>query len=346
MCNIAGYIGSERAAPVLLELIERQEGLAGGYYTGIATIHEGRLHWRKVVGDCARLRAETDAEELPGTVGLAHSRSNSGGDWRWSHPFIACDDSLAYIANGAMGYFAERVDTSAAAQALEATRHEFTAVADRQIGKYPALSGGRSVHVSDMMAHAIEAQLSTGRAPEDAIRQAVLDIPAEIVGLFITPAQPDGIFAARYTMPMCVAVDERGARIASSPTGFGERPAWWTWVPPFSTATVTASRVSCAPLQCPEGPLSDDTSRADATDAILRELGENGPASMGTLLGAVKSCSARKELVPRYDPVYEVLFDLLHAGVIHQSTERVPGAAEGITAPRFRFGLSEASRKP
>ncbi len=346
MCNIAGYVGTERAAPILLELIERQEGLAGGYYTGIATIHKGRLHWRKVVGDCARLREETDAEELPGTIGLAHSRSNSGGDWLWSHPFIACDDSLAYIANGAMGYFAERVDTSAAAQALEAAKHEFTAVADRQIGKYPSLDGGRSVHVSDMMAHAIEAQLASGRKPEDAIRQAVIDIPAEIVGLFITPARDDGIFAARYTMPMCVAVDAKGARIASSPTGFNPRPAWWTWVPPFSTGTVRASGLSISPLQCPHGPLSDDISRADATAAILREIGENGPASTGTLLGAVKGCSGRDELVARYDPVYEVLFELLRSGAIGQTTERVPGAAEGITAPRFRFGLRGESQKP
>ena len=77
MCNIAGYIGTEPAAPILLELIERQEGLAGGFYTGIATIHQGKLHWRKVVGDCARLLGETDAQDLPGTIGLAHSRSNS-----------------------------------------------------------------------------------------------------------------------------------------------------------------------------------------------------------------------------------------------------------------------------
>lgn len=35
VCVIAGYVGSRRAAPVLLEMIERQEGLAGGYYAGL-----------------------------------------------------------------------------------------------------------------------------------------------------------------------------------------------------------------------------------------------------------------------------------------------------------------------
>ena len=50
MCNIAGYVGTKTAAPILLEMMKREEGFAGGYYTGLATIHEGKLYWRKVIG--------------------------------------------------------------------------------------------------------------------------------------------------------------------------------------------------------------------------------------------------------------------------------------------------------
>ncbi|MFW6156900.1 MAG: hypothetical protein ACOC7J_06250, partial [Armatimonadota bacterium] len=325
-------------------LIQRQEGLAGGFYTGIATIDDrGRLHWRKVVGDCARLLEETDAADLPGATGLAHSRSKSGGDWRWSHPFIACDDRLAYIANGGMGYFEGRTDTDGAAQRLDAGGHKLTAVADEQIGKYPSLFGGGSVHVSDVMAHVIERRLDERLAPEDAIRQAFIELPAEIVGLFIAPAYPEQIFAARYTMPMCVTMDGSGARIASSPTAFGGRPDWWTWVPPFSTATVSSSRLEISPLECPEGPLPDDISRADARAAILEELAKGEAASVGTLLNAVKGFSARDELIVRYDPVYEVLFELLHEGAIEQLSNEVPGAAEDIPGTRFRFSLTDVS---
>ncbi|MGI5819502.1 MAG: hypothetical protein ACOX9R_15540 [Armatimonadota bacterium] len=340
MCNIAGYVGTERAAPILLDLIERQEGLAGGYYTGIATIHEGTLHWRKVVGDCARLREATDADDLPGTIGLAHSRSNSGGDWLWSHPFVSCNDRVAYIANGSRGYFEERVDNSEAARQLEADGHAYTAVADRQIGRYPSLDGGRSVHMSDVMAHAIEANLDAGREPQDAIRQAFLDLPAEIVGLFVTPTHPAHIFATRYTMPMCVTVDERGAFIASSPTGFDPRPDWWTWVPPFSVATVSASGLQLGPFDCPEGPLPDDISRANARAAILDALEGRDGEYMGALLDAVKVHSGREELVVRYDPAYEVLFELLAEGSVRQQTDRLAGATEGLTAPKFRFILT------
>ena len=341
MCTIAGYVGHEPAAPILLDLIERQEGLAGGFYTGIATIHKGKLHWRKVVGDLARLREETDADDLPGTIGLAHSRSNSGGDWRWSHPFIACDDSVAYIANGSQGYFEGKIDNSEAARRMEAEGHVYTAVADEQVGKYPSLEGGRSAHMSDVMAHAIEAKLASGVAPDEAIRQAFLDLPAEIVGLFITPGHPDRIFGTRYTMPMCVTIDESGARIASSPTGFGGRPDWWTWVPPFSSAVVSSAGLQVRPFDCPEGPLPDDISRGRAREAMLGELAKGEPAGVGALLDAVKPLSSRGELVVRYDPVYEVLLDLLEEDRIEQHAKQVPGAAEGVPGTRFFFTLIE-----
>lgn len=56
MCVIAGYVGKRLASPVLLEMIERQEGLNAGYYSGVAVVEPGSLHWRKVVGLMADLR--------------------------------------------------------------------------------------------------------------------------------------------------------------------------------------------------------------------------------------------------------------------------------------------------
>ena len=38
MCNIAGYIGKSQAAPILLEMLRKQELYDGDMSTGIATI--------------------------------------------------------------------------------------------------------------------------------------------------------------------------------------------------------------------------------------------------------------------------------------------------------------------
>ena len=54
MCNIAGYSGSKQAAPILLEMLRKQQAYDGDVCTGVATIHEGKLHYRKIVGRSAK----------------------------------------------------------------------------------------------------------------------------------------------------------------------------------------------------------------------------------------------------------------------------------------------------
>ena len=75
MCNIAGYVGERRAAPILIEMLRREEGIDAGFYTGIATLHEGKIHYRKLTGNLDDLLRETDAIDLPGNIGIIHSRT-------------------------------------------------------------------------------------------------------------------------------------------------------------------------------------------------------------------------------------------------------------------------------
>jgi len=337
MCNIAGYVGPADAAPILLDMLEAQEGLAGGYYTGIATIHDGKLHYAKVVGDVGRLRVETDAERLPGSLGLAHSRSNSGGDSRWAHPFIACDDGLAYIANGSLGYWADDPRLPEAAQRLAEEGHRYRAVHDGPIGRYPVLRDGTCVHMSEVMAHAIEAALTRLGDPEAAVREAFLKLPSEIVGLCITIAQPDCIYGARWNMPVCAARTSGGTHLASSPAAFPANACWRTWIPPCSVLAASADMLRLTPLTPPDEALQDDISRAQAREVILRELAQAEPRTAGALMEAVGALSGRADRVVKCDPVYQVLCDLESEGLVARETVRVKGAQEGLTAPQFRF---------
>jgi len=42
MCNIAGYTGRKHAAPILLEMLRKQQPYDGDMSTGVATIHKGK----------------------------------------------------------------------------------------------------------------------------------------------------------------------------------------------------------------------------------------------------------------------------------------------------------------
>jgi len=100
MCNIAGYVGDKPAVPILLDMLRKQEGLDCGFYTGIATIHEGKIYYAKLTGDVDRLLRETDAASFPGTIGIIHGRTPGHPEEldSWAHPFVYEKDGVVQTA--------------------------------------------------------------------------------------------------------------------------------------------------------------------------------------------------------------------------------------------------------
>ena len=340
MCVIAGYAGKRPAAPILLEMIRRQEGLAGGYYTGAATLDGGRIHMRKVVGRVEDLERSTDWADLPGAVGVAHSRSNGGGDVEWAHPFLSCDDMLAYLANGSAGKWGELATRTETARRLDRAGHKYRARSREPIGTYPVLEDGTCAHMSDVMAHAIEEALRETGDPEAAIAKAFLDTPAEIVGLFVTPLQPDFVFGARWDMPACAGRDEDGIYVASSPEGFPESVRWWTWIPPSSVFRLGEGRLSVSPLGLPGEAIVSRVDPVRARVAILGAMSEGKEVSIGELVKLMVPLSGDERPVVRYDPVYDALHRLKAEGAVRCIVKENPGAAEGLTALRFYHALA------
>ena len=221
MCNIAGYVGTRPAAPILCDMMERESGFFGGYYTGIATVSGGKLHWDKVLGDMDRLYASSDVRSLPGHTGIMHSRSNSGGDRSWAHPFVSNDEYLAYVANGSLGKYNDETcfSRSSMAQAMEQKGYKYVSKS-HPIGSYPTLSDGSGVHMSEVMCHLIRDKIAQGMEPERAMHEAYCEYPSEIVSLAVCADEPDAIFAARINQPMMLGRAEDGVYLATTEYAF------------------------------------------------------------------------------------------------------------------------------
>lgn len=345
MCNIAGYVGTRQAAPILIEMMLRQEGWGGGYYTGVATIHEGKIHYAKLTGDVKDLVSKTNAMNLPGTIGILHSRSKSGGGDEWAHPFIGGKNGQAisaYVANGAYGCFADRGKSNGAlrtaiAQRLMEAGYAFSSRVDEQIGSYPTLRDGGSAHVSDVMSQLIASKIDQGMDPASAMSDAFCEMPSEIVGLLLSIQEPENIVFSRINMPMMLGFAEHGAYLASTSLAFPEDAGQVTLLPACSGGRIFKDRFEARPYD--EAPCKVAELDAYALSTAFRIVEAEiaaGPKSVGELCTAIRPAFEQADCVPSAMTVYHILRAMRDRGAMKQLTERVPGSKEGIDAPFFK----------
>ena len=342
MCNLAGYVGDEPAAPILLDMMERQEGMAGGFYSGVATVADGELRYAKVIGDFARLRRETDAERLPGTVGIAHSRSNSGGDLEWGHPFLNCDGKLAYVANGGYGIFNNADKRNRVARNLVEAGHRLRSRAPEAVGKYPLLADGSCVHMSDAMCHLIGAFMAESRGPAQAMRRAFHKFPSEIVGLMLHADYPDRVVATRINQPLMIGRSKGATFMASAAVAFpGATADWLMPMPINATASVYADHVDILPFDTPPGPVARTIPWREGEKRVWAALQAGEPAGTGALRAATKDLWPENMATQSNMMVYEILRGLIAQGAVEFVVENVEGTLPGTYAPLMKARLVE-----
>lgn len=351
MCVIAGYIGQQQAAPIVLEMIRRQQGLAGAFYTGLVTIDQGQLYMKKAVGDVDALEEETSASSLPGSIAIAHGRPNSGGGRESAHPFVDANNQLAYIANGARGHFQGITDYSDVATRMYNQGHRFTSARESAVETAQTLTpDGKAVHASDVMAQLVsEAHglyLGTGHPLLGAIKQTFENWPAEIVALCLHASDENHIAAARHNLPMLIGQDQQGGvYIASMAIGFPPEVTWHTTMPPQSAALLardgnvliqplTGQRMRVAPLLSPLA----------VKESVIDLLRHGEPCKADTLMNATLPWWPEGMLNQKEVVVYQTLGSLMDQGAVCVQTRFTPGA-DGRDVPQSWFSWTYTSQK-
>ena len=109
MCGIVGYVGRQEAAPILLDGLERLE-FRGYDSAGIAVCGDGVLRLCKKKGRVAALRELThDGGDLPGTLGIGHTRRATHGEPNDvnAHPHMSQSGKFAVVHNGIIENYVE-----------------------------------------------------------------------------------------------------------------------------------------------------------------------------------------------------------------------------------------------
>lgn len=345
MCNIAAYVGTRRAAPILIDMIRKQEGLNGGFYIGLATVFEGKIHYRKVVGSLETLLSQTDALELPGTVGVIHTRTPGGGNEEWGHPMLGEKNGqpvIALVLNGSRSYFADRNLNVPMAESLIRDGYTFRTRTVGEIPKEttPLLADGTCVHITEIMTNVILRNMDRGMAPSAAMEAAMGDFPLECVKLLLTADREDRIAYSRFNMPMNLGYADHGCYMASAALCFPEDASYPLPVPAGSHGYVYADHYESYPYKSMPAVLAPITARTrkEGYDIVVRAL-EEGNQTVPMLAKAVTEAFEPADCIQRAMLVYDVLYLLQKEGRLTVTTKPLPGVRPDLTAPEFRLGL-------
>ena len=223
MCHIAGYAGTKQAAPLLLDMIRRQEYYDGNVCTGIATLHNGRIYCRKVVGDVDTLINTTDALYLPGTIGIAHTRpGGSPQTYSLGHPYVTMDETMACIANGTQ--FGPNYIEIAQSVTTQLENEGF-GFRDNVYGKnttLPHLKDGSYVNSTVTRMVLTEKYIKEGMGISAALARANEELFADVIFSVLNVATPDRFYVLRTTRPAVSLKTDDGMYVTTSRYGFPE----------------------------------------------------------------------------------------------------------------------------
>lgn len=224
MCNIAGYAGNRQAAPILLEMLRAQQPYDGDMSTGVATIHQGKLYYKKVAGDVDTFLKTFDLNELPGTLGIAHTRpggaSPSGVPM---HPNLNMEETLALVTNGTTPDTQYCPLWDEAVDLLDQNGYKFIHDYPNPENKSPKLSrNGHHIGVAEARAMLVDYYLKQGKSAPEALALTCKAFYSDNATVFIHEQFPDRIFALRTTRPLQVIMEKGETYLATSLYGMPE----------------------------------------------------------------------------------------------------------------------------
>ena len=235
MCVWCAYAGKREAAPLLWDSLKRIEGIWGGYYTGMVVNDGKQLNWKKCAGHMGIWESRFSLNDLPGTTGLIHSRTASGGDDRRSHPFVGINSEVALVSQGSFGIFQRDPFIACGNRMLAEGRKCRSAVADKTT--LPTLSDGTQVCMSDIVVNAVEAEYLKHRDPMAAMLTVCSVLTEESSTIFLFRDRPGFIGFVNANQHVVYDFEQDGVYLSVTRIGL---PGYGTEIPGNSAGYVTA----------------------------------------------------------------------------------------------------------
>jgi glucosamine--fructose-6-phosphate aminotransferase (isomerizing) len=192
MCGIVGYVGKQKAVPILLDGLRRLE-YRGYDSAGISFIESGKLTTIKANGRVAALEEKVGSKDIAANIGIAHTRWATHGKPcdKNSHPHNDCFGNISVVHNGIIENYLELKD------ALTKKGHKFASQTD-----------------SEVVAHLIE-EYSKKLNFKDAVLETLKQIRGTYGLAILNKKYPDQMIVARLGSPLIFGVGKDEFIVAS-----------------------------------------------------------------------------------------------------------------------------------
>ena len=346
MCNIAGYAGNRQAAPILLEMLKRQEYYDGNMSTGIVTIHEGKLHYRKMVGDVDQLIANTDVMDLPGTIGIAHTRP--AGYLVAYQPSISPDETSALATNGTSIKTPYDFRQNESVEILLNKGYVFTQLLEQNFCS-PHLPDGRQIFPLEVRLALVNMYVAEGKSLAEALALSCDHMYGDNATAMLSEQDPDSIYAMRTTRPLLVLEEASETYLATCRYAFDEEKAEQAvYLPLHHSCKITRSGLQITDATLRTEPVSQITQKTwqCGYDHICKKLSVSKENALYfdnlelDLLDNIQDVfEERHTLAEHARLVYDVLWQLKKEGRLRQEL-REQQRKHGIRK-RWYFWLEE-----
>ena len=311
MCGIVCYVGRRPAAPLLLEGLKRLE-YRGYDSAGLVVLEGGDARCVRSVGKIAALEARARGLDLPGNVGIAHTRWATHGKptEQNAHPHQGCGGRVFVIHNGIIENY-QRLKSE-----LVESGHGFSSETDTEV-----------------LAHLIERELSdNGNELGHAVRRALARVDGTFGIGVLSADHPGQLVVARRGSPIVLGVGSEEYFAASDVSALRRHTDQVIYLEDNEMAVITDGGFEISTFENERVSRSAETVEweADAADKqgyphfMLKEIFEQPE----TITNALRGRLVPGEGVPKLgglDPVWDRLLACRHLVIVSCGTSYFAG---------------------
>ncbi len=197
MCGIVGYVGEQKALPILIRGLEQLE-YRGYDSAGVACYNQttSDIFSAKEKGKLGQLKQVLNGQHLPSFIGIGHTRwATHGVPSNFNaHPHFDCKRRIALVHNGIIENYQE------IKKELIKKGHRFESETDTEV-----------------VVHLLE-ELRKTKSFTDAFRQTIERLHGFFALVVLSADEPDKLFVFRRSNPLIIGVGKSENFVASDAT--------------------------------------------------------------------------------------------------------------------------------